>query len=92
MAFTHGMNLEEVRGQSTEMGTIHTDLGTIRGEGNDTINEFVEADWWGDDATRFLQTWMDTVDKAFDVAMATLEQLTADLNTNIADQEATSAS
>lgn len=91
MAFTHGMNLAEVQNQFKQMGTIHTDLATNRGDGNDMIIEFVESDWWGDDATKFQSTWMETVDKAFDKALDTLEQIKADVNTNIIEQETTSA-
>ena len=91
MAFTHGMNVEEIRNQATEVGNISNDTSTSRGDANDMMHEFVESDWWGDDATAYLDNWMGTVDPAYQAVTDHLDEIQTDLGTQAGEQEDTSA-
>lgn len=92
MAFTHGMNIDEVTTQKDAVDQVEDGTTQSRGDANDMIIEFVESAWWGEDADQYQQDWMDTVDKAYEAATQCLsEDISPELLRNINEQEETSA-
>lgn len=91
MSFTHGMNIDEVTSQQTEVNNISQDLGTEMTNSQNEVSSFCEESWWGDDSTKFLSDW-EEVNTAFQTAKDEAEQIASDIQTQIGDQESTSAS
>lgn len=90
MSFTHGMNIEEVRAQAEAVGGIYDSNTESRGGANDTITDFTDNDWWGDDATNFSSSWFETVDAHYQTVSDTLDQIKTDIATQADEQEETS--
>lgn len=92
MAFTHGMNVDEVRTEAGNVNTQADETSTSRGDANDTIHNFVAESWWGPDAEAYLEDWMGTVDPLYAQLAEMLEAIGLDTNTQADQQEECSAS
>ena len=92
MAFTHGMNVDDVRQEAQNTLTQSDETSTSRSDANDTIHSFVESFWWGPDAEQYLESWMSSVDPAYAKLAEALEAIGTETNVQADAQEECSAS
>ncbi|GGA63881.1 hypothetical protein GCM10011490_13130 [Pseudoclavibacter endophyticus] len=92
MAFTHGMNVEDVRQQADLTSQESNATTESRGDANDTIHNLVADSWWGPDADMYLDAWMGEVDPLYSQLAEMLQQLGIDTQAQAQQQEDASAS
>ncbi|MGO2110087.1 MAG: hypothetical protein ACTH31_00575 [Pseudoclavibacter sp.] len=91
MAFTHGMNVDDVRSKADATTTESTNTSESRGDANDTIHNFIAEAWWGPDADTYLDDWMSVVDPLYSQLAELLEVIGVDTQAQAQQQEDTSA-
>lgn len=86
MAFSHGMNVEDVRTQQTETMNQQDETRTAGQNAEQAVQGFVDSHWWGDDAMRYAQDWQE-VTQAFNAIADALEDEGQNLTAQADSQE-----
>lgn len=91
MAFTHGMNVEEVRAEGQNVETEAGNTESSRSNAEQLITNFVAESWWGTDADQFLEKWNSEIITTYTSLFDALEVIGQNIKAEADQQEECSA-